>query len=57
MEMVDSTTATIESEVKEIAKIHGISAVTVRRHLSTARHKLREVVRALRLNTSATGLV
>jgi RNA polymerase sigma-70 factor (ECF subfamily) len=44
-------------EVKEIAKIHGISAITVRRHLSTARHKLREVVRGLRMNASAAGRV
>ena len=39
-------------DVKEIAKIHEISQVTVRRHLSSARQKLRVVLKKLRMNVS-----
>ena len=44
-------------EVKEIAEIHEISQITVRRHLSTARHKLREVLRGLHMNVPENGPV
>lgn len=44
-------------EVKEIAEIQEISQVTVRRHLSTGRHKLREVLRGWRMNVPENGPV